>query len=88
MPKKKERNSEEFYRGKLRDAEKQIRDLQRQVRSLEKVGHINKPKLEKIKEDQPLMCTECGKCEIQIIEVVGRTFHTCPCCGYRKKING
>jgi len=87
MPKKKERNSEEFYRGKLREADKQIRDLQRQVRSLEKTGHIKKTKIE-VKEPEPLMCTECGKGEIKIVEVVGRTFHTCDCCGYRKKVNG
>jgi len=87
MPKKKERNSEEFYRGKLREAEKQIRDLQRQVRSLEKVGHIKPAKIEP-KEEISLLCPECGKCEIDVVEMVGRIFHSCKCCGYRKKVNG
>lgn len=87
MPKKKERSSEEFYRGKLREAERQIRDLHRQVRSLEKEGHIKPAKI-KIKKEEPLMCPECGKGEIKITELVGRVFHTCGCCGYRKKASG
>jgi hypothetical protein len=88
MPKKKERNPEEFYKGKLREAQKQIRDLQRQIRILEKTGHIKKQRVESIKEDKPLMCPECGKGELKILDIVGRTFHICHCCGYRKKVNG
>jgi hypothetical protein len=88
VPKKKERSTEEFYRGKLREADKQIRDLQRQVRSLEKTAHIPKKKDVKLPVDEPLMCPDCARGEIKILDIVGRKFHTCACCGYRKKIDG
>lgn len=88
MPKKKERSNEEFYRGKLREAEKQIRDLQRQVRTLEKTAHIPKKKDVKIPVDLPLTCNECGKGEIQIMTLLDKVYHSCSLCSYRRKVSG
>ena len=90
MPKKREKNADEFYRGKLREAQKQIRDLQRQVRALEKTSALREERRKdpKPKKDDILMCPDCGKGKLKVLEVIGKVFHICECCGYRKKIHG
>ena len=95
MPKKRDKNGEEFYRGKLREAQKQIRELQRKVRELQKSQHIYEDILfdADITEDveQPVRkrsCPNCGKGKLDKVEIIGRVFEKCDICDYRKKING
>jgi predicted nucleic acid-binding Zn ribbon protein len=89
LPKKRDKNGEEFYRGKLREAQKQIRNLQRKVRELEKSQHMYEEILfDEEPEEQPKTCPECGKGHLTTVDIVGRVFDKCDVCGYRKKING
>jgi hypothetical protein len=85
MPKKKEKSSEEYYKGKLREAEKQIRQLERNLKELQKREH---PKKSKEQEVAPEICGECGKGELRVIEIIGKGFQVCDVCGHRKKIYG
>lgn len=95
MAKVKERSGEEFYRGKLREANKKIRQLERRIKDLERHAHIFiKDQDEEIETDSedtyPKLdnkyCPDCGKGKIETIDIVGRIFETCPICKYRKKI--
>jgi DNA-directed RNA polymerase subunit M/transcription elongation factor TFIIS len=97
LPKKRDKNGEEFYRGKLREAQKQIRELQRRVKELQKAQHIYEDILtEEVEEPVPettlftssRTCPHCGKGKLSYIEIVGRVFEKCDICEYRKKING
>lgn len=94
MPKKRDKNGEEFYRGKLREAQKQIRELQRKVRELEKSQHIYEDILfeEEPEQVEPpkrkRTCPECGKGHLTTVDIIGRVFEKCDVCEYRKKING
>jgi transcription elongation factor Elf1 len=49
---------------------------------------MKKQKNEPEREERILTCPECGKGEIKILDIIGKTFHVCQCCGYRKKVNG
>ena len=92
MPKRKERSSEEWYRGKVRELESLVRSLKKQLRQYEKYSQeevatdcedtvpIIKPVIMK--------CEECGKGNLNTFELLGRVFIECSVCDFRKKING
>lgn len=96
MPKTKERSAEEYLRGKLREAMKEIRHLQKRIKELERHSHIPSqdeeidnsvedtfPKPEKLRK-----CAACGKGNIKTLDVMGRIFEQCELCGERKKVSG
>lgn len=92
MPKKREKNAEEFWKGKCRELEKEVRQLRRQLKELQKSKHI----YEDIKIDEPTepetvikykKCVECGKGHIEIKTILDRTFEECDTCNYRKKVS-
>ena len=91
MPKKKDKNGEEFYRGKLREAEKQIRELQKSLKQLNKARHqFEDNLLNPEKEDAapaPLRrkCPSCGKGSLSELDFLGRKFDVCDTCDYRSK---
>lgn len=96
MAKVKERSGEEFYRGKLREANKKIRQLERRIKDLERHAHIFvKNQDEEMNTDtedtyprkDPDLCKECGKGKLETIDIIGRIFQVCQLCGDRKKIN-
>lgn len=96
MAKTKERSGEEFYRGKLREANKKIRQLERRIKDLERHAHIFvKNQDEEIETDNENtypkfnkeLCQACGKGKLEVIDIIGRIFQVCQLCGDRKKIS-
>lgn len=94
MPKNRERNSDEFYKAKIRELSKEIRQLRKRIKELEKHQYIPSqdeemckteddtyPKLDKLKK-----CPNCGKGNLTTIDIIGRIFENCDVCDYRKKI--
>lgn len=88
MPKKSERSSDEYYRGIIRELNKEIRQLKKQIKELSKYQHI--PDIEDIQESEPIIksrtCPSCGKGKLKELDIVGRIFEKCDICDHRKKI--
>jgi len=94
VPKKKERSEGEYYRGKIRELEKENRHLHRQLKYMEKNQHIyediilgDKEAAFEEKTEKQQCCPECGKGKIKTINIIGRIFIECDTCHYRKKIS-
>jgi cytochrome c-type biogenesis protein CcmH/NrfG len=94
MPKKRDKNSDEFYRGRIRELEKENRQLLKRVRQLEKTEHMFEEALlsdeEIVIEEVPKkrMCKHCYKGTLKEYTVLDRVFEECDLCEYRKKISG
>jgi formate-dependent nitrite reductase cytochrome c552 subunit len=94
MPKKRERNGEEYLRGKLREAQKTIRQLEKRVKELTKHEHFPAQDEEPMRDTEdtyrqlPIYCNSCGKGQLEMIDIVGRVFSVCKLCGDRKKVAG
>ena len=94
MPKKRSKSGEEFYRGLVRELQKENRQLHKRIRQLEKQEHMFE---EAIISDEPLVfevapleqtCTDCGKGKLKEFSVLDRIFVECNVCSFRKKIGG
>ncbi len=83
MPKKREKNEFEYYRGQIRELEKKNRSLEKQLKQTSKY-----PKVERLPKEEPnkLICSSCGKGELSVFSILDKTFTTCKLCGDRKKI--
>ena len=93
MPKKKERTEGEYYRGKIRELEKEIRQLQKHIKFLEKNQHYYEDIILGDKDaafeettEKPICCPDCGKGTIKVINIIGRIFEECDTCHFRRKI--
>jgi len=93
VPKKKERNEGEYYRGRIRELEKENRQLHKQIKYLEKNQHMYEEIILGDKDaafeetpEKPQCCPECGKGSIKTINIIGRVFIECDTCHYRKKV--
>lgn len=98
MPKKKERSSDEYFRGQIRELEKENKQLRRRVRELEKHNRDNtftsemlresEMKLRKLSEHAAThyqeLCTKCfkGKMEMKI-SVRGKDYFVCNTCDHK-----
>lgn len=97
MPKKRDKSSEEWYRGKLREQDKELRSLRKEVKHLKKHEHFYEGQDDKevsISSEDTIpktlakrVCDSCGKGEIRTFELIGRVFEECSVCDFRKKIN-
>lgn len=92
MPKRKDKDPMEFYKGQLREKDKLIRSLERRIKELEKHQHCQETEYTNDTEDTfkplPKTCSTCGKGKIEIIDIIGRIFERCDLCGERKKVSG
>lgn len=93
MPKKRSKNPDEYYRGQIRELQKENRQLQKRIRQLEKSEHVFEAMLdeEPIEYDvTPLqkLCLDCGKGKIKEINILDRIFEECSVCDYRRKVKG
>lgn len=61
------------------------RVLRKRIRNLQKTYVKHEEEDEKNETLQEDICQECGKGEIQEIEIVNRRFKTCAICGFRSK---
>lgn len=97
MPKKREKNSEEWYKGRIRELEKENRALKRQLREIEKKEHIfdENSQDDEIATDSEdtypaarrlSQCGDCGKGLIEEYEIMGKVIGTCNICGFRKRL--
>lgn len=94
MPKKKEKDSSEFYRGEIRKLRKEVQQLRRELNKYhpsqddEEVSHTEDTHPKVYRNREP--CESCGKDSLRTFEIIGRVFEECttPGCGYRKKISG
>ena len=91
MPKRREKSPEEYYKGKLREAQKEIKQLKQEIKQYKKYEQSQDEELPTDSEDtfipKPVKCNHCGKGELTIFEILGRTFSTCTLCGERKKLS-
>lgn len=95
MAKSREGRPIEFYLSQIRELEAENKSLRRRLKNLEKKEHIfddNKDNEEPTElpigeqNNKQLRCTSCGKGSLEIFEVMGRVFSTCPICGNRVKL--
>ena len=91
MPKQRSKSPEEYYKGLLREANKQIRELQKELKQHKKQAHMFEEFVDDVANDVEIVekkkrCPDCGKGHLDIFEIIGRVFETCKLCGYRKKI--
>lgn len=87
MSRSKERNKDEYYRGKIRELEATVRRLQRQLRSAEK-QHLYVSDLESVIEEEISIkskkCPQCHTGVIQEIDLGIKTLDKCNSCDYKK----
>ena len=91
MPKKKDRSAEEWYRGKVRELEKENRQLRQRLKHSEKYVSQDDEVSTESEDTHPkvldvTVCIHCGKGHIIQKEIIGRVFEECDTCDYRKKI--
>lgn len=96
MPKKREKNSEEYYRGIIRSQKSEIRNLKKRIKQLERREHFHEDnaleeEIEEIIAELPKsnICPECYKGQLVEYNVVGRHWLECNQCDYdtRKKLD-
>lgn len=91
MPKRKHRDEAEFYKGQLREKDKEIRALQRRIKTLEKQEHIYNGVVEDLIDainEENKVNNKCKMCSDGILEVLDLKhviYETCNSCGYKKK---
>jgi len=96
LPKNRDRSSDEFYRGKIRELNKEIKQLLKRIKELEKFQYIPSQDEEQIRDTEDTYrelprierCQSCGKGELETIDIVGRIFKVCSLCGERRKVAG
>lgn len=94
MPKKRDKNPDEWLKGQNRQLAKENRHLKKRIRQLEKTEHMFEDALlneEEIEYDETTVdryCNECGKGKLRELNVLDRIFEECTVCDYRKKIRG
>lgn len=96
MPKKRAKSSEEYYKGIIRELEKENKSLKRRVKELERKEHFyDDAQDEEISTDtedthptffKPTRtCPDCGKGKLKEFELIGRHYEECQICEYRRK---
>lgn len=85
MPKKKEKNPEEYYKGLIRSYKKRIAQLEKEIERLTYIPPSQKVEQEN-KKHNPLICESCGKGEMSLFEIMGRKFLICKICEHRIRL--
>lgn len=90
MPKKRERNSDEFYRAQLREKDKLIRTLQKRIRELEKQEHLYTETFELFIDEVPPefennKCKKCKDGDVVVMDLKHIIIEKCNNCGETKK---
>lgn len=94
IPKRREKNSDEYYRGKVRELEKENRALRKRLKQLEKNHHIyedlklnDEPEEIEIRKPKKILCPSCNEGELFVAmsfddkDIIG-----CTSCHYKKSI--
>jgi|SRR5690606_389496 len=98
MPKNKSRSLEEYYRGLLREKDKEIRQLKRRIKELEKYDRDVEITHEVLKEHEAHikrlaeleannykeLCPQCFKGKLELkLSVRNKDYYECNNCNYR-----
>lgn len=97
IPKRREKNSDEYYRGKIRDLEKQNRALRKRLKQLEKNSHIyedllledeESPEKElEVKKVTKIYCPECSNGTLEIVmSFDDKDIFSCTECHFKKSV--
>jgi len=84
MGRKRDRNSDEWFRGRIRELQAEVRRLQKQLRSAEKSFEYL---VEDDQDDEKDICENCGKGEIKVTDLKIKNLITCSICDFRKVEN-
>jgi len=90
MPKKREKNSNEYYLGVIRGLKSEIRQLKKQLKHYERREYNfenipDEPEDPTQHENYEEVCTACGKGKLIEHVVAGRYFQSCDTCAFRTK---
>lgn len=88
MAKTKHSKPEEHFLGQIRELKKENKSLKQKLRMLEKREHLTETTPDEPEEVEPkaVICKECFKGKLEILEIVGKVFGTCKTCGHRIKL--
>lgn len=89
MPKKRHRDPSEYYKGILREKDKEIRSLQKRIRALEKQEHLYTQTVDELVEaitedNKHNKCPQCKEGILFDLDLKYVVYETCKC-GYKEK---
>ena len=93
MPKNRERNEAEYFKGIIRSLKSEVRNLRKRLRELEKteaqyidaVNGMYEGDIEPTIEPKQETCPDCSKGSLQEVIVLNRAFKRCSVCNWRSK---
>ena len=92
MPKRREKNPDEHFRGIIREQAKEIRQLLKRIKELEKFQFPQDEEFISDNEDthvdlpKTIVCEDCMKGHYQEFELMGKVYGTCTVCEHRKRL--
>lgn len=91
MSKTKQKTSREIIHliGENKRLQKQVKRL---TRMLEKYNWLELPIEKDLDVVEPilpkkLICGECHRGELEVMDIIGRVYTTCPICGHRERVD-
>lgn len=75
----------EFLRGEVKRLKKLVRQLQKNAHIYNNIKDLVEDPPDE--EDEKIICNECGKGEVKILDLGNRQVITCTICDHRKVIN-
>lgn len=99
-PRRKNKNELEYFRGLVRELEKENRALKKRLKQLEQKEHIFDDAQDDLSQDNEISgdsedthptfkkipCDSCGKGFLLEYEIMGKVIGTCNICNERKRI--
>jgi len=98
MPKKREKSSDEFYKGQLRELQAENKSLKKRIKQLERREHFADVEQYEDVElpvgeqnavlEKRIRCDDagCGKGTYDTIELLGKLYGKCNICGNQKRL--
>lgn len=86
MSKSKSYKWDENTRGLLRQLRAENIQLRRELKVAQRKFNIKVDEIEEVKEPNRIVCPECREGDLEIMEVVGRSYATCTHCFYRRRL--
>lgn len=77
----------EWLRGEVKRLKKLVRQLQKSAHVYNNIKDLVEDPPDQ-EDDEKLICNECGKGEIKILDLGNKQVITCTICDHRKVLNG
>lgn len=84
---RKNHRPDEELLGQLRDLKKQLKQKDQWIRQLEKDLLLKSPQKERRRQQKEILCVECGKGELSLLDIGIRKYTICNLCKDRKRID-